>query len=151
MKHRLSSGVIVEQDGRVLLAHCVKPGRYDFWVAPGGGVKGTESLVDAASREAFEETGLNVNAGRLIYIEELADPQTRHCKFWHVGHLVGGVIDVSHAEAAAEGVVEVAWLSRTEIMSRKAFPPMLQGRYWRDRELGFPAIVQVSLRKMEFF
>jgi 8-oxo-dGTP diphosphatase len=148
MKHRLSSGVIVEQEELILLAHCVKSGRYDFWVAPGGGVKGAESLLEAASRETMEETGLSIATDRLVYIEELIDPQTRHCKFWHLGRLLGGSIDVSHLEAVAEGVVEAAWLSRAEIQCREVYPPMLQGRYWQDRELGFPTVIQIPLRQM---
>lgn len=151
MKHRLSSGVIVEREEHILLVHCLKPGRYDFWVAPGGGVNGVESLHEAASREVFEETRLIVSPDRLLYIEELADPQTRHCKFWHAGILVGGSFDVSHEEATSEGIVEVAWLNREEIQSRIVFPPVLQGRYWEDREQGFPSIIQIPLRQMEFY
>jgi N-acetylneuraminate synthase len=58
--------------GDVITADCVRsvrPGRYDFWVAPGGGVEGLESLEDAARREAHEETGLDVTPERLLYIE----------------------------------------------------------------------------------
>jgi len=42
MKHRISVGVIVEQAERLLLVRHLKPGAYDFWVPPGGGVQGTE-------------------------------------------------------------------------------------------------------------
>lgn len=151
MNHRLSSGVIVESEQRVLLVHCVKPGRFDFWVVPGGGVKGAETLIEAARREAFEETGLEVQPERLVYIEELTDPNTRHCKFWHIGRLLGGSIDVSHSEAKVEGVVEVAWLGHAEMAGLTVFPPMLQDRYWADRDLGFPEIIQIPLRRMEFY
>ena len=60
----------------------VRPGKYDFWVAPGGGVQDEEELSAAAQREVREETGLEVVAGKLLYIEELVQPDLRICKFW---------------------------------------------------------------------
>ncbi|MBT9595414.1 MAG: NUDIX domain-containing protein [Vitreoscilla sp.] len=101
MPHRISAGVIVEHEGRVLLVNHVRPGRYDFWVCPGGGVKGDESLEEAAAREAFEETGLNVRIVQLLYIEELISPECRYVKFWFSGEYTGGTFDVSHPEAQA--------------------------------------------------
>jgi ADP-ribose pyrophosphatase YjhB (NUDIX family) len=63
MRQRLSAGVIVEHNDRILLVRHVRPGIYDFWVAPGGGVQGTETLSAAAEREACEESGLTVGTG----------------------------------------------------------------------------------------
>ena len=91
MKHRISVGVIVEQAERLLLVRHLKPGAYDFWVPPGGGVQGTETLTDGARREAREETGLDVEPRALAYIEELVDPETRYAKFWFVGAARAGV------------------------------------------------------------
>jgi 8-oxo-dGTP diphosphatase len=31
MKHRIAAGVIIEQDGNVLLVRHLKAGAYDFW------------------------------------------------------------------------------------------------------------------------
>ena len=149
MKHRISSGILVERDGRILMVHSVIPGRYDFWVAPGGGVQSLESLAEAACRETWEETGLTVSAGRVAYIEELADETTRYCKFWHLGQLVGGNPSIDHPEARAEGIVEAAWLSRHELAQRTVYPLFLRDRYWVDREAGFPGITHVALRAME--
>ncbi len=41
--HRISAGVIVQNEQKLLLVHHVIPGRYDFWVCPGGGVQADES------------------------------------------------------------------------------------------------------------
>lgn len=53
--------LLLDADGRVLLIH----ERYDddgntHWLTPGGGVEGDEDLRVAAVREAFEETGIEV-------------------------------------------------------------------------------------------
>lgn len=48
MNHRIYAGALVVSDDRPLLVRHVKPGEYDFRVAPGGGVIGTETLAEAA-------------------------------------------------------------------------------------------------------
>ena len=148
MKHRISAGLIVERNEHVLLVHCYSKGVFDFWVAPGGGVKADESLHEAASREALEETGLIIKPERLIYIEEIMDADTRYCKFWHTGIHQGGEVNVTHPEALAEGIVEVAWMSRSDMQLANVFPPMLAQQYWEDKALGFPVVKQIPLRKM---
>ncbi|MDE1716413.1 NUDIX hydrolase [Chromobacterium amazonense] len=150
MQHRIGAGVIVEHEGRVLMVRHCKPGVYDFWVAPGGGAIDDEPLADAARREAWEECGLWVEIGPLAYIEEFASPQTRECKFWFTGKLLGGAIDCSAEEAVREHIVEAAWLARGEFADKTVFPPMLLDDYWRDREHGFIAPRYVGLRQMEF-
>ena len=96
MQQRLSGGVLVEHEGRVLLVRSVRSGKCDFWVAPGGGVQGSEELTAAARREVKEETGLEVDVIRLLYIEELLQPTLRICKFWYIGKLRGGTLSVQH-------------------------------------------------------
>ena len=57
---KVVAGTIPEQDGRVLLTRrSINPGR-GLWTFPGGFVDFGESVTDAAVRETFEETGLEV-------------------------------------------------------------------------------------------
>lgn len=149
--HRLSAGALVEQDGRLLLVRHRKPGAYDFWVAPGGGVQGDETLEQAACREAREETGVDIVPGRLAYIEELVSPDLRMCKFWFVGQAVGGALSVDHPEAKREHIVEAAWLSPREMEGKQVFPPVVAGRYWDDRQNPHAWPARLDLRPMEFW
>jgi 8-oxo-dGTP diphosphatase len=151
MKQRISAGVIVENEGKVLLVRHCKPGAYDFWVAPGGGSVGDEDLRATARRETFEECGLRVEPLELLYVEELVNPHTRMCKFWFAGKVLGGELTTAHQEAAAEGIVEAAWLGREAIAQRTVFPPMLRAEYWSDRERGPSGPRYVGLRRMEFW
>ena len=68
MTHRISAGVLVEQEDRILL---VRYGQHDFWVAPGGGARGTESLRETARREVREETGTEAAVGGLVDVHEV--------------------------------------------------------------------------------
>ncbi len=136
MQHRISAGAIVEQDRRILLARHQRPGHYDFWVAPGGGVQGSEALSEAAVREVREESGLIVEARDMLYIEELLQPDIRHCKFWFAARVIGGELSTAAPEATAEYIVEAAWLSRAEMAGKIVFPPVLSDQYWESRALG---------------
>ena len=147
--HRISAGAIVERDGRLLMVHHVRPGRYDFWVAPGGGVKGEESYEEAAAREVWEETGLRVEVGRLVYIEDLVNPECRYVKFWFLAQLIGGAFDFSHPEAKLEHVVEASWLEPSQFAGKQVYPELLHSRYATDRQAGFPDVVRLPMRRME--
>ncbi len=58
-------GVIFDTDGRVLLVRHTNGG---IWSVPGGCVDPCEHPADAAVREVWEETGLQVEAVRLLGI-----------------------------------------------------------------------------------
>lgn len=64
MTPRLSAGgVIIGKDGRMVLVRQ----HGNSWSLPKGGVEGSETLLEAAIREIYEETGI----ARLQLVEEL--------------------------------------------------------------------------------
>lgn len=151
MKHRIAAGVIVENEGRILLVRHKKYGVYDFWVAPGGGAQGAEDLLTTAKREVFEECGLYVEHLQLAYIEEFSNSHMRECKVWFTGQVVGGVINTTASEAVQEHIIEAAWLSPNEFEGKTIFPPMLYSDYWKDKVNGFASPRYVGLHAMEFY
>lgn len=54
----VSSGVIIKTKENILLAHATHTPRWDI---PKGKVEPNESAIDAAIRECFEETNININ------------------------------------------------------------------------------------------
>ena len=146
--YRVSAGALIERNGKLLLVRHTKPEAYDFWVAPGGGVKGAETFEDAVKREVPEETGLLVEVGQLAYIEDLVNPECRYVKFWFQARYVSGEIDVSHPEAKLEHVAQAGWYALNDLPREEVFPSVLHGRYQQDREAGFPGVVRLPLRQM---
>ena len=151
MQHRISAGMLIVRDNRILMVRHSAAGKYDFWVAPGGGVQGNESLEQAAEREVREETGLAARASQLLYIEEFFNPETRHCKFWFLGAFVAGDLDVSAPEARDEYIVEATWLGRDDLAQRQVFPEFVQSLFWSDRAAGVVSPQYVGLREMQFW
>ncbi len=97
---RLASyAVIVDERDRILLA-LFNGGPAPAWTLPGGGVELHETVEEAAVRELREETGYDVELGRLlgvdswvIPVEERIYPTERPLKSVRVmfeGRVVGG-------------------------------------------------------------
>ncbi|PIZ95767.1 MAG: DNA mismatch repair protein MutT [Candidatus Magasanikbacteria bacterium CG_4_10_14_0_2_um_filter_33_14] len=59
-------GVIILQDKKILLMHRFKKGR-EFFSLPGGGVEENESVEETATREAKEETSLDIILGEKFF------------------------------------------------------------------------------------
>jgi ADP-ribose pyrophosphatase YjhB (NUDIX family) len=146
--HRISAGVIVQNEQKLLLVHHVIPGRYDFWVCPGGGVQADESLEAAAKREVMEESGLDVAVERLVYIEELLNPEMRIVKFWFLGASQGGALNVAHPAARSEHITEAQWIAPEDLRDEQVFPAFLLERFRADQAAGFPQVVRLPLRAM---
>jgi len=152
-KHRISSGAIVIDEGKVLLVRHQLTDKYDFWVAPGGGVIDEEDILSAAVREAKEETGFNVEPVKPVYIEQFYQPTTHHIKTWVLCRLVGGNMSVEAPEATRENIVEARFFSREEIQNeqRPVFPEIVNTRLWEDYADDFPAFRYLGIRAMEFY
>ena len=149
MKQRIAAGAIVVNGDRVLLVHHRREGILDFWVPPGGGVIGDETLPQAAAREALEETGLTVEIQRLAYIDELIIGKTRQCKFWFLARAASADISVGCESAKAEHIVEAAFLARAQFEGKTVFPHVLRDEFWSHLRDGFAQPHYLGVRQAE--
>lgn len=150
MKQRIAAGALVIRDNKMLLVNHRKEGAYDFWVAPGGGVIGTETLEEAATREVKEEAGLIVEVDRLLYIEEFWQPEQREIKLWYLCTYLAGDIDVSAEEAAREYIVDAKFMSKEEMQGLIVFPEVVPGRIWDDLSNKAFSPAHLGLTEMRF-
>lgn len=69
---RVKARAVIWIDGRLIVAAQSRRGRTELTL-PGGRVNNHESVFDALQREVAEETGLQVDAGRLLYVSETVE------------------------------------------------------------------------------
>ena len=110
---RAAGGVIVDGDGRVLVAH--RP-RYDDWSLPKGKADPGESDEDCAVREVEEETGWRCRLVRELpsvrYYDRYGRPKI--VRYWEMA-IEGGEF------RANDEVDEVAWLDVAEARRRLSY------------------------------
>lgn len=73
------TGIVIEDD-RILLLNQSADGQRD-WSLPGGKLEDGETLAEALTRELKEETGLDIEPGRLLYVCDHLPAQIVHMTF----------------------------------------------------------------------
>jgi len=83
-------GLIFNIEDHVLLCHrrdC------DMWNLPGGGLAAGEHILDGLKREIFEETGLQIEANKLVGIYD--KPQENDIAFLFICNVIRGEIKLN--------------------------------------------------------
>lgn len=116
--------------GRVLL---VRNRNQSWWCAPGGSWNhSSESLVEAAAREVFEETGIGVNIGDLVAVQTLDISQEGSVwleLFWRA--TPSGTTDIPQGHIDHYGVVDEArWFTEAELQALKIYPVAIKEGLW---------------------
>ena len=137
MRYGISAASLLVEDGRILLVHHYERGRYDFWVPPGGKLKGDESIFQCAQRETLEETALRVDPYGIAYVQEYVQPGYHFCKFFMACRGQSGEIGVRNRDADETFLVEARFLSRGDLADLTVHPEIIRNEFWRDLEDGF--------------
>jgi 8-oxo-dGTP diphosphatase len=144
---RVRVSALIRWQNRVLLCRQEKPGK-EYWLLPGGGVEGGETLDEALRRELGEELGLwdDVMFEGPIAVAESIAPDWRQGDR-HVVHVVFGadlsrhtLEDIETHDAAVRGL---RLFSLDELEEVVLHPPMKRFvERWRP---GDPAVYLGSL------
>jgi ADP-ribose pyrophosphatase YjhB (NUDIX family) len=129
-----ASALVVDAEGRVLLARRgIEPFR-GMWDAPGGFVRPGESGEEAVRRELREETGLEIDVGEVLAIV----PDT----YGDGGEATFNVFYLARAATgeptAASDVAELRWFAPAELPGAGliAFPCVAEAlARWRSRPI----------------
>lgn len=152
MQHRIRSAVIVvEGDSILLVRHRHPLTGQEWWIPPGGGVNGTESLFDCARREVFEESGLSVELGNIIYVREFIglETPTHHFELFIIAKSYSGTITIANlvpGDEDAKIIQEARFVPRAEITGLTVYPEILNDRFWDDLKRGFSAADYLGLQ-----
>ncbi|MCX5598397.1 NUDIX hydrolase [Streptomyces phaeochromogenes] len=107
-KPGISAAIIVRNDRVLMVRRAVKEGEL-MWQFPAGAIEGDESAEAAAVRETLEETGLTVEAIKLL--GERVHPKTGRLMSYTACEVLEGTAHV----ADDEELDAVAWVAHSEI------------------------------------
>jgi 8-oxo-dGTP pyrophosphatase MutT (NUDIX family) len=130
-EHRISTGAIILQEGKILLVRYADALRgRSYLVGPGGRVENDESIIQAVVREVKEETGLDVNPDKILFVEDLISRRTRMVKIWLLCRPIGGQLAKTQG-AVDEGIIEARWYRKEELKDEVVYPTILASTNWR--------------------
>lgn len=112
---QLGCGAIVRRNDSILLVKRGRPPQQGLWAIPGGKVLPGESLKKAVEREIFEETGVRIKAGELVYqLEYIEHDEQGELAFHYV--VLDFEAEYLEGEAqAGDDADEAAWLPFSEL------------------------------------
>ena len=131
MRLRLAvRAAILDPAGRLLVVNAWPGARSDLWCLPGGGVEPDQSLTENLAREVAEETGLAIEVGAPVLVNE----------FHSDAHGFRQVDLVFRARATGtvqmadpEGVVNrFRWVTRAELGGLRHKPDSLAAAVWGE-------------------
>lgn len=123
------SALLTHEDSVLLAKRGSQPSK-GLWSLPGGKLERGETLVKAAAREVFEETGINVEG--LVFVEfvELIKPD-----YHFVIALFMAQLADKQPPQAGDDAVDARWFSQIEIKALDADDKITSGTFERISRL----------------
>lgn len=151
MISRIRVGVLIFKDDKILLVKHVHPKTgFTWWVPPGGGLDGQETIFECGAREVQEETGLSVEFDKIAYIRQFIyrEEDQNNMDVYITASSMDGIetIDNIHGKGPDDQYIkELRYFSREEIQDITVFPEILQGQMWDDLKSAFPHPVFIGV------
>ena len=152
MEHRSrSAAIIVEGDSVLPVKHRHPQTGREWWVPPGGGLQHPESIYDCAWREMFEETGLSVELGEVVYIREFVEleRQIHHLEIFIMATSHSGTVTIENLVADdldSEYIQEARFVSKEEMEGIIVYPEVLKDSFWEEIKGGLSSATYLGLQ-----
>jgi len=138
MQHRIRSAAIVVKDNTVLLVkHRFPDSGFECWVPPGGGLEDGENIYDCAKRETYEETGLTVELGQILYLREFVELSRarHHFEIFILANSFTGELTMANNSPLDPDylyIKDVQFLSKQKMQRLNVYPEELKDKFWQD-------------------
>ncbi|WP_162054802.1 NUDIX domain-containing protein [Pontibacter pamirensis] len=113
-------GICIHNDKLLLVRHGGTVDNRDFWAPPGGGLQYAETMQSCLKREIQEETGLEVQVERFLFVNEFLQPPLHAIEFFFEAKISGGTLGTGSDPEAAAGeqlIEQVQWLTLKELQA----------------------------------
>ncbi|GAB3538922.1 NUDIX hydrolase [Pontibacter brevis] len=113
-------GICIHNNKLLLVRHGSTVGNENFWAPPGGGLQYGETMQAGLVREIQEETGLEVQVERFLFVNEFLQPPLHAVEFFFEVNVKGGsLVTGADPEATAEEqlIEQVQWLALKELQA----------------------------------
>lgn len=113
-------GLLIQDDKLLLVRHGKTIGNSTFWAPPGGGLEYGESMQESLKREFEEETGLQVEVKRFLFVNEFLQEPLHAVEFFFEVNTVGGSLTTGSDPEADEKnqlIEHLQWLTVKEIQN----------------------------------
>jgi len=131
--------IVLDEENRILMVKHVHPER-TVWMVPGGGIEEGESSAQAAVREVWEETGLEVEITGLVWhVEEVSERGQRFVNFFRA-RVTGGELKLGRDPELTESgqvLADIRFMHREEVADlENLYPEFLRHELWQHLEQG---------------
>ncbi len=115
------AGILIENDRILLIEHLKKNKRY--WLVPGGGVDWGESTAEALIREYKEETNLDIDVDKFLFLSEtIAPDKQKHVinLYFQVRVLKNSIEEMRIGNE--KNLMDLRFITKEEIEEIKLYP-----------------------------
>lgn len=82
-------GICIENNKILLVKHIISNEKF-IWIPPGGGLEFGENVIDCLKREFLEETGLMINIGKFLCLNEYIENKLHAIELFFIVSIKGG-------------------------------------------------------------